>query len=104
MIIKNEPLGYFMLIEENDFNLSGGEKQRIILSRALANPFDILIIDEGLSQVDTNMERVIIKNILKEYQDKTIIFISHRLDNIDLFNQVIKIEKGKIIDDLSKNI
>ena len=103
-IVKKTQLGYKTLIEENGFNLSGGEKQRIILSRALANPFDILIIDEGLSQVDTNMERVIIKNILKEYQDKTIIFISHRLDNIDLFNQVIKIEKGKIIDDLSKNI
>lgn len=103
-IVKKTQLGYKTLIEENGFNLSGGEKQRIILSRALANPFDILIIDEGLSQVDTNMERIIIKNILKEYQDKTIVFISHRLDNIDLFNQVIKIEKGKIIDDLSKNI
>lgn len=103
-IVKKTQLGYKTLIEENGFNLSGGEKQRIILSRALANPFDILIIDEGLSQVDTNMERIIIKNILKEYKDKTIIFISHRLDNIDLFNQVIKIEKGKVIDDLSKNI
>ncbi len=103
-IVKKTQLGYKTLIEENGFNLSGGEKQRIILGRALVNPFDILIIDEGLNQVDTNMERIIIKNILKEYKDKTIIFISHRLDNIDLFNQVIKIEKGKIIDDLSKNI
>ena len=103
-IVKKMQLGYKTLIEENGFNLSGGEKQRIILSRAISNPFDILIIDEGLSQVDTNMERIIMKNILKEYNDKTIIFISHRLDNMDLFNQVIKIEKGKIVDDLSKNI
>ena len=103
-IVKKTKLGYKTLIEENGFNLSGGEKQRIILGRALARPFDILIIDEGLSQVDINMERIIIKNILEEYKDKTIIFISHRLDNIDLFNQVIRIEKGKIIDDLSKNI
>ena len=102
-IVKKNQLGYKTLIEENGFNLSGGEKQRIILSRAISNPFDILIIDEGLSQVDTNMERIIMKNILKEYQDKTIIFISHRLDNMDLFDKVIKIEKGKIIDDLSKN-
>ena len=102
-IVKKNQLGYKTLIEENGFNLSGGEKQRIILSRAISNPFDILIIDEGLSQVDTNMERIIMKNILKEYQDKTIIFISHRLDNMDLFDKVIKIEKGKIVDDLSKN-
>ncbi len=103
-IVKNSQLGYKTLIEENGFNLSGGEKQRIILSRALARPFDILIIDEGLSQVDTNMERIIIKNILLEYQNKTIIFISHRLDNMDLFDKIIKIEKGKIVDDLSKNV
>ena len=103
-IVKNNQLGYNMLIEENGFNLSGGERQRIILARALANEFDILIIDEGLSQVDTNMERKIMKNLFQKYQKQTIIFISHRLDNIDLFDQVIKIEKGQISDDLSKNI
>ena len=103
-IVKNNQLGYNMLIEENGFNLSGGERQRIILARALANEFDILIIDEGLSQVDINMERKILKNLFENYNDKTIIFISHRLENMDLFNQVIKLEKGRISDDLSKNI
>lgn len=103
-IVKNNQLGYNTLIEENGFNLSGGERQRIILARALANEFDILIIDEGLSQVDINMERKILKNLFKNYNDKTIIFISHRLENMDLFNQVIKLEKGRISDDLSKNI
>lgn len=93
-----------MLIEENGFNLSGGERQRIILARAIARDFNILVIDEGLSQVDTNMERKIMKNLFQKYQKQTIIFISHRLDNIDLFDQVIKIEKGQISDDLSKNI
>ena len=44
------------------------------------------------------------KNLFQKYQKQTIIFISHRLDNIDLFDQVIKIEKGQISDDLSKNI
>lgn len=101
-IIKSQ-LGYNTLIEENGFNLSGGEKQRIILARALANNFNILIIDEGLSQVDINMERKIIKNLFNNYKDKTIIFISHRLDNMDLFDRVIKIEKGKIESDLSKH-
>ena len=103
-IVRKNQLGYNMLIEENGFNLSGGERQRIILARALANEFDIIVIDEGLNQVDTNMERIIIKNLLESYDDKTIIFISHRLDNMDLFDQVIKLEKGKIIDDISKNI
>ena len=102
-IVKDNSLGYNALIEENGFNFSGGERQRIILARALANSFNILIIDEGLNQVDTNMERIILKNLFEEYKDKTIIFISHRLDNLDLFNQVVKIEEGMIIDDSTKD-
>ena len=94
--IIDSNLGYNMLIEENGFNLSGGEKQRIILARALLKKFNILIIDEGLSQVDVNMERKILKNIFDKFKDKTIIFISHRLDNLDLFDNLIKIKKGVI--------
>ena len=89
-------LGYNMLIEENGFNLSGGEKQRIMLARSLLKKFNILIIDEGLSQVDVNMERKILKNIFKYFKDKTIIVISHRLDNLDLFDNLVKIENGVI--------
>ena len=89
-------LGYNMMIEENGFNLSGGEKQRIILARALLKKFNILIIDEGLSQVDVKMERKILKNIFDKFKDKTIIFISHRLDNLDLFDNLIKIENGVV--------
>ncbi len=93
-IIKNMPLGYNTLIEENGFNLSGGEAQRIILARAISKKFNILIIDEGLNQTDISMERKILSNLIKEYKDKTIIYISHRLDNKDLFDNVIKIENG----------
>lgn len=94
--IIDSNLGYNMLIEENGFNLSGGEKQRIMLARALLKKFNILIIDEGLSQVDVNMERRILKNIFDKYKDKTIIFISHRLDNLDLFDNLVKVKKGVI--------
>ena len=85
-----------MLIEENGFNLSGGEKQRIVLARALLKNFEILIIDEGLSQVDVNLERKILKNIFSAFKDKTIIMISHRLDNLDLFDELIKFENGVV--------
>ena len=61
--IVDSNLGFNMLIEENGFNLSGGEKQRIMLARALLKKFEILTIDEGLNQVDVNMERKIIKNL-----------------------------------------
>lgn len=84
------------LLEENGFNLSGGQRQRIILARALNN-FNILIIDEGLSEVDVNMERRIIKGLLERYKNKTIIYVSHRRDNLDLFDRLVEINDGKIL-------
>lgn len=96
-MIDKLPLGYHTLLEENGFNISGGERQRLILARALARPFSILIIDEGLSQVDVDMERKILKNIFEAYPDKTIIMISHRMDNLDLFDKRLHIEEGKVI-------
>ena len=101
-IIKNNNLGLNMLIEENGFNLSGGEKQRIILARTLLKKFDILLIDEGLNQVDINLERKILKNLFDKYPNKTIIIVSHRYNNMDLFNQVIEVSKGKIVKDIIK--
>ena len=89
IIAKNQQ-GLNMLIEENGFNLSGGEKQRIILARSLISKFEYLCIDEGLSEIDINLERKILKNILKEYPNQAILFVSHRLDNLDLFDKAIK--------------
>ncbi len=102
-IVKNNNLGFNMLIEENGFNLSGGEAQRIVLARSLMRDFKILIIDEGLNQVDTNLERKILKNIIKRYFDKTIIVISHRLENMDLFDRIIEFSNHKIKKDVCKN-
>ena len=96
-IIKNDNLGINMLIEENGFNLSGGERQRIVLARTLMHKFDILIIDEALNQVDIRMERRILKKIFLAFPLKTIIFISHRLNNIDMFNHIIELKEGEIV-------
>lgn len=89
-------LGLNMLIEENGANLSGGEKQRIVLARSLLKNFNVLIIDEGLSQLDIDLERKILKNLFKEFNTKTIILISHRLNNQDLFDDVINISDGRV--------
>ncbi|MBE6159978.1 MAG: peptidase domain-containing ABC transporter [Lactobacillales bacterium] len=86
-IDKNLKLNMF--IEENGFNLSGGQRQRIVLARSLLNDFKILLLDEALSEVDQKTERKILKNIFKRYKNKTIILVSHRLDNKDLFDRVI---------------
>jgi len=96
-IVSKMPLGYKTLIEENGFNISGGEKERIILARTLLSDFEILLIDEGLSQVDINLERNILKDLIEYLKEKTIIFVSHRNENKDLFNKVIQLKNGVIV-------
>ena len=96
-------LGYNKVIEEDGFNISGGQKQRIVLARTLLKDFEILLIDEGMNQIDINLERKILKKIFNVYKDKTIIIVSHRLENLDLFDRLITIEKGIITRNIKKN-
>lgn len=78
-----------LLIEEDNFNISGGEKQKIVLARALINDFDYLIMDECLTEIDLKSKITILKNILNKYKDKTIIYVTHE-ENIDyLFDRTI---------------
>ena len=91
-IINKQPLKEDSLIEENGFNLSGGERQRIILARTLLKDADIYIFDEALNAIDIEQERIILKNIFRLLKDKTVIVISHRFNNEDLFDQ--KYEMG----------
>ena len=94
-------LGYDTRLEENGLNLSGGQRQRIMLSRMLLKKAKIILIDEGLNAVDINLERKILKNIFLEYMNSTIIVISHRYENLDLFNRVIHINNGIIQNELA---
>ena len=87
-IVAKRPLRYESLISDDTAYLSGGEKQRIILARALLKPCQILILDEALSEVDYLTEAEIIKNILENFKDKTIIYISHK-NHEKLFNKTI---------------
>ena len=88
-----------VLLEDGE-NISMGERSRINLAQALFKPSYIYILDECLSNVDVALEREILKNIINYYQDKIIIYISHRLNNKDLFNRVFYLEKGKCHEEL----
>lgn len=109
LLMINELMSLFNLnkklntyIEEDGFNLSSGEKSKIILMRALLKDFDILIIDEALSEIDIKSERKILNYIFNKYKDKTIIVIMHRFDNKDLFDHYIKLDNGKITKNIKK--
>ena len=103
-IVKDNILSYDFRLEENGANISGGQRQRIILARSLLKKSKIILIDEGLNEIDIDLERKILKNIFKKYQDKIIIIVSHRLNNIDLYNRVVKLENGIITDIIKKDL
>lgn len=100
--VKNFFLGYQTKLEENGLNLSGGQRQRLLLARLLLQGKKIILIDEGLNAVDVNLERKILKNIFSKYPDKTIIVVSHRRENLDLFDQTLYFSQGKLLQNLSK--
>ena len=89
-IVKRKPLRYNTIIGNEIGNISGGELQRIILARALLNNFQILILDEALSEVDYKMEEKIMINIRNYFKDKTIICITHK-NHDKLFDRVINV-------------
>ena len=84
------------IIEEDGFNFSSGERQRIVLARSLLRNTNIYIFDEALNQIDIYREKKILKNIFDYYKDKTIIVISHRNNNKSLFDRCLVLEDGKI--------
>jgi len=100
-ILKADNSNYEKMIEENGFNFSNGERQRIILARSLLRKSSIYIFDEALGQIDINREKKILTNIFSYLEDKTIIVISHRFNNKKLFDRVLKLDDG-VITEISK--
>ena len=82
------------VIEDNGFNISGGEKQKIILARSLLKNSNYIVLDEALSEVSFDEEKEIISKIFDTFKDKTIIYISHKKEIIDLFNEKYKLERS----------
>lgn len=90
-ILKDRNIDLNFILEENGQNISGGEKQKILLARSLLRNRKILILDETMNEIDTGCERKIIKKIKAEY-NITLILISHRNINSDLFDKIINIK------------
>ena len=94
--INNWSEGYLTTIGEGGKKISGGEAQRIGIARALYRDPSILIFDEATNSVDLKTEKIILQNIFSEMEDKTMIFISHQLDNADFFDLLINLDQGEV--------
>ena len=77
-IIKNKPFGFDTFLFFFSGNLSGGERNLIILARALIRESKILILDETMKELNDEVENKVLDNIFNYYKDTTIIYVSHK--------------------------
>ena len=95
--ISKLPGGYETLVGEGGASLSGGEKQRISIARAILKDAPIIILDEATASVDPENERELQSAISELTKDKTIIMIAHRLSTVRNADQIIVLEQGRIV-------
>ena len=96
--IQELPGQYESYLGERGINLSGGQKQRITIARALAINPSIIILDDCLSSVDARVEEVIIKNILSNFKNKTLLVVTHRLPAVKDFDMIVVMKEGMIVE------
>lgn len=95
--ISNLPNGYETIIGEGGSTLSGGEKQRISIARAIIKDSPIIILDEMTSSVDLENEHLIVKAMKNLTKDKTVITIAHKIATIKNANKIIVMDKGFVV-------
>ena len=95
--ILSLPDGYDTIIGEGGSTLSGGEKQRISIARAILKDAPIIILDEATSSVDPENEQALLSAIQELTKDKTLISIAHRLSTVRNADQIVVIDQGRIV-------
>lgn len=94
--IMKLPQGYDTVIGEGGATLSGGEKQRISIARAIMKDSPIIILDEATANVDPENEKDLVEAIESLTKEKTIFMIAHRLKTVQSADQIVVINQGKI--------
>ena len=96
--IQTLPLKYNTLIGQDGIGLSQGQKQRILIARAVYKNPDYIFLDEATNALDANNERAIVENLMEFYKGKTVVIVAHQLSTVKNADQLIVIERGKIIE------
>lgn len=96
--IQSFPDGYDTYIEQGGSNVSGGQKQRLCIARALLKKPKVLILDDSTSAVDTKTEAMIQASLAKYIPDTTKIIIAQRISSVENADKIIVLDDGKIVD------
>lgn len=106
--VMSLPLGYNTIVGKEGMGLSQGQKQRILIARAVYKNPDVILFDEATNALDAENERSIVENLSDFYKGKTVIIVAHRLSTVKDADQIVVIDNGKISeigkhDELIKN-
>ncbi len=96
--IEGLPLGYQTKIGQEGVGLSQGQKQRILIARAIYKEPDFLFFDEATNALDANNEKVIMENMDQFYKGRTVVVVAHRLSTVRNADQIIVLDKGEIVE------
>jgi subfamily B ATP-binding cassette protein MsbA len=97
-LIKKLPQGLDQPIHEGSTNVSGGERQRIGIARALIEEQPVLVLDEATASLDPKTERDVITNIINKYPDLTVIYITHKYSLLDYFDKILVMNEGRVVE------
>jgi ATP-binding cassette subfamily B protein len=98
-MILDLPNGYDTMLGERGINISGGQKQRLAIARAIVKHPRILLLDDALSAVDTLTEERILNNLRSVMKDKTCFWVSHRISSIKEADKILVIDSGQIAEE-----
>ncbi len=98
-LIEKLPHGLDQHIHEGSINMSGGERQRIGIARALVQEQPILVLDEATASLDPRTEREVVSNIIDTYPDMTMIYVTHKYSLLNYFDHILVLSDGKVIEE-----
>ena len=96
--VEGLPLGYNTKIGSDGVGLSQGQKQRILIARAVYKDPDYIFLDEATNALDANNEKVIMENLDQFFKGRTVVVVAHRLSTVRNADQIIVLEKGRVVE------
>lgn len=96
--MKILPAGDLTEIGEKGINLSGGQKARVSLARAVYSDREIMLMDDPISALDANVKKKIFKNVfMKQFKNKTRVLVTHAIDFLQLVDTIILLKNGRVV-------
>ncbi|HLZ99870.1 MAG TPA: ATP-binding cassette domain-containing protein [Steroidobacteraceae bacterium] len=97
--INRLPEGFDTLVGARGMKLSGGQRQRLAIARAFLMDAPIVLLDEATSSLDTESEQSIQEALSRLLKGRTVIAIAHRLSTLDLFDRIVVLDRGRVVED-----